>query len=134
MGDDDFSESSSVSHFDESWGSEETQSGVEEDSSESKKLSAVGSPVKTLYDAAANVVAETLPFEMVEVFSSNVQTVPESVQLSIMKAAFPQNKSIIRNCAYLAQKSDMYFYDSDDINPNKWRIEKGRQIGASLLA
>ena len=130
MGDDDFSESSSDSLFDEKWGSDETQSAVEEDSSESKEPPEVGNSVPTLYDTAANVVAERLPFEMVDVFSSyNSKPVPESVQLSIMKAAFPQSKSIIRNCAYLTQSHWSLYYDHDYMNPKKWRIEKGKQIG-----
>ena len=97
-------------------------------SEESSESEAAESSLSTLYDAALNVTARMLPFESVEIFSNHVKRVPEDVQLSIMKAAFPQKKAIISQYAHLSRKSPGVVRDYCS-KLSRWTVKEGKQIG-----
>eukprot|EP00118_Oscarella_pearsei_P020715 m.226019 g.226019 ORF g.226019 m.226019 type:complete len:174 (+) comp40024_c0_seq4:667-1188(+) len=82
------------------------QASTEQDGRKSGE-SKISSP-PSLYTLAAGKVGRTMPFEGVEAFSEAVQVIPDNVQLSIMKAAFPTDKSTVRRCAYMCRNSDDY--------------------------
>ena len=97
-------------------------------SEESSESEATESSLSTLYDAALNVTARMLPFESVEIFSNNVKRVPEDVQLSIVKAAFPRKKAIISQYAHLSRKSPSVVRDYCS-RQSRWTVKEGKQIG-----
>jgi hypothetical protein len=67
--------------------------------------------VRSLMQQAADKISSTFPYEAVELWAQRIgKTMPDEVQLSLMKSSFPLDKNLIRHYAYLSRKEDPGLY------------------------